>query len=79
MYSDEDEKHTYVISDFVTQDNTVIVDITEYNDNEMGLDIGPHSIELFKNELSSSKTIFWNGTLGYSEYKNYADGTREIL
>ena len=32
MYSDEDEKHTYVISDFVTQDNTVIVDITEYNE-----------------------------------------------
>lgn len=32
MYSDEDDKHTHVISNFVTYDNTVIVDITEYNE-----------------------------------------------
>lgn len=32
MYSDEDDKHTHVISDFVAQDNTVIVNITEYNE-----------------------------------------------
>ena len=70
---------TKVTLEFSDTSNNRIIDITEFNDNEMGLDIGPHSIELFKNELSSSKTIFWNGTLGYSEYKNYADGTREIL
>ena len=71
-----DTKATLEFSD---TSNNRIINITDFNDNEMGLDIGPHSIELFKNELSSSKTIFWNGTLGYSEYKNYADGTREIL
>lgn len=32
VYSDEDDKHTHVISKFVTQDNIVIVDITEYNE-----------------------------------------------
>ena len=70
---------TKVTFEFSDTSNNRVIDIADFNDNEMGLDIGPRSIELFKNELSSSKTIFWNGTLGYSEYKNYADGTREIL
>lgn len=68
-----------VTSEFADTSSNRIANIDDFNDNEMGLDIGPRSIELFKNELSSSKTIFWNGTLGYSEYKNYSDGTKEIL
>lgn len=56
-----------------------IVDINNIDDDKMGLDIGPKSIKKFKEALSSSATIFWNGTLGYSEYENYADGTREIM
>ena len=56
-----------------------ICNIDSIESDEIGLDIGPKTIELFKINLKDSKTIFWNGTLGYSEFKNYEDGTREIL
>ena len=45
----------------------------------IGLDIGPDTIKQFKEYLKDAKTIFWNGTLGYSEFKNYSDGTSSIL
>ena len=68
-----------VTKEFEDSTNNRIVNIEEINDNEMGLDIGIRTIELFKAELKNSKTIFWNGTLGYSEYENYKDGTVNIL
>ena len=56
-----------------------IKDITELNDNDMGLDIGPNTINIFKNNLSNAKTIMWNGPLGVYEFKNYVKGTNEVL
>lgn len=56
-----------------------IKDITELNDNDMGLDIGPNTINIFKNNLKESKTVLWNGPLGVYEFKNYAKGTDEVL
>lgn len=46
--------------------------------NEYGLDIGPKTIQLFKKYLESSKTIFWNGPMGYYENKTYQNGTKEL-
>ena len=51
----------------------------DFLNDDIGLDIGGKTISMFKEELKNAKTIFWNGTLGYSEYKNYSDGTRNIL
>ncbi len=45
---------------------------------QMGLDIGPESIEHFKKELSNAKTIFWNGPLGMYEIEKFANGSIEI-
>lgn len=46
--------------------------------NDYGLDIGPKTIELFKTYLEKSKTIFWNGPMGYYENKNYQNGTKAL-
>jgi len=46
--------------------------------NDYGLDIGPKTIELFKSYLENSKTIFWNGPMGYYENEIYQKGTKEI-
>ncbi len=43
-----------------------------------GVDVGPKTIELFKNELKGAKTVLWNGPLGIFEKDEYADGTKEI-
>ena len=56
-----------------------IKDITELTDNDMGLDIGPNTVNIFKNNLTSAKTIMWNGPLGVYEFKNYVKGTNDVL
>lgn len=43
--------------------------------DDMGLDIGPKTLELFANELAGAKTVVWNGPMGVFEMKNFAAGT----
>lgn len=43
-----------------------------------GLDIGPESIEAFKQVVLDSKTILWNGPMGVFEFENFAVGTKAI-
>jgi len=51
----------------------------EFDNDDIGLDIGEKSIELFKNILEKCNTVVWNGPLGYSEIEKYSKGTKEIL
>ncbi len=44
----------------------------------LGVDIGPKSIELFKQSLAGAGTIFWNGPMGIFEKPRFAEGTKEI-
>ncbi len=44
----------------------------------IGLDIGPKTRALFRQQLARSRTIFWNGPMGLFEDERYAEGTREI-
>ena len=44
----------------------------------MILDIGKNTLELIKNEISKSKTVFWNGPLGVFETSPFDRGTLEI-
>ena len=46
--------------------------------SKMGLDIGPETIKLFRDELLKSKTIVWNGPMGVFEMDNFAKGTIAI-
>lgn len=46
--------------------------------DEMGLDIGPKTIELYSHALLGSKTIIWNGPMGVFEFDNYQTGTIKI-
>ena len=43
-----------------------------------GFDIGPKTIELFKEALKGAKTVVWNGPMGVFEFSNFAEGTLEI-
>ena len=47
-------------------------------DNEMGLDIGPKTVELFKKTLEGAKTVVWNGPMGVFEMPTFAKGTLEV-
>ena len=47
-------------------------------DGWAGVDIGPKTVELYKNEIAKSKTILWNGPMGVFEIKECAQGTFAI-
>ena len=57
---------------------TITSAIDEIKENNMILDIGPQTIELIKKELSSAKTVFWNGPAGVFEVTPFQVGTVEI-
>ena len=55
-----------------------IVDIRSVPTEQMALDIGPQTIELFKQEIKKAKTIIWNGPMGVFEIAAFSRGTMEI-
>ena len=55
-----------------------IVDSDQIPEGWMGLDIGPKSAEMFAHAIEHSGTVFWNGPLGVSEWKNFAEGTFKV-
>ncbi|MDD4036047.1 MAG: phosphoglycerate kinase [Bacilli bacterium] len=55
-----------------------IVDIANINYNEMGLDIGPQTINLYKSILRNAKTVIWNGPMGVCEFNKFNIGTKSL-
>ena len=55
-----------------------VVDVDHVGDNDMILDIGPHSIEYAISELARSKTLVWNGPFGTFEIEPFDNGTDEV-
>ena len=53
----------------------VVKGVNEFAEDDMGLDIGPKSLELFASILADAKTVVWNGPMGVFEFKNFAEGT----
>lgn len=51
----------------------------EFEEDEMGLDIGPHTQEIFRSAIFGAKTIFWNGPMGVFEWKRFASGTNTVM
>ena len=51
---------------------------TEIPEGWEGFDIGEKTIEMFKEELKTAKTVVWNGPLGLFEFDQFAIGTNEI-
>ena len=52
--------------------------INDMKKDYIGLDIGYSTIKLFKEYLSDSKTIIWNGPVGYSEIEAFSNGTKGL-
>lgn len=69
----------FIAADAFAEDaNTKVVGREEIPADMMGLDIGPATCELFKSEIATARTIFWNGPMGVFEMKAYETGTREV-
>jgi phosphoglycerate kinase len=53
----------------------VVVNDRAIPDALMGLDIGPKTLDRFRQRVLSAKTVFWNGPMGLFEQKPWAEGT----
>lgn len=67
-----------IAPEFKADAPTSVVDVSAVPPDQMGLDIGPKTIEAYKAEIVRAKTIVWNGPMGVFEMPAFAKGTLEI-
>lgn len=70
----------FMVSNVASDEGVIsLVDLKKgFNKSDIGLDIGPQTISLFRDKLQDGKTIFWNGPLGVYEFPVFAKGTQAI-
>jgi phosphoglycerate kinase len=65
-------------SEFSADAETTTVPVTEIPDGQLGLDVGPRTVELFGSTLGNARTVFWNGPMGVFELAPFQAGTRGV-
>ena len=63
--------------DFVLENGSK--NIEDFNDEDIGYDIGPKTIKLFERELSNARRVIANGPMGMFEDNRYTNGTNKIF
>jgi len=66
------------VTDSIESMKRINKSINDFDEDDIGVDIGPKTIKKFYKVLTNSKTIFWNGPMGIFEIKNYSIGTQEV-
>lgn len=56
----------------------ITVNVNLIPQDQMGLDIGPETAELYAKEIAAAKTIFWNGPMGVFEQPPFDKGTLAV-
>lgn len=64
--------------EFSNDTEYAVRDASEIEADEMALDIGPKTVEVFEEVLKDAKTVVWNGPMGVFEMSNFAQGTIKV-
>ena len=64
--------------EFSKDTESKIVDVDSVPDDWSIFDVGPKTIEIYKNELKNAKTVVWNGPVGLFEFDQFAVGTNSV-
>lgn len=67
-----------VAPEFKADAPATVVDADAIPDDQMGLDIGPKSAELYASKIADAKTIVWNGPMGVFEFEAFSGGTKAV-
>ncbi|HVS88411.1 MAG TPA: phosphoglycerate kinase [Candidatus Acidoferrum sp.] len=65
-------------AEFKADTATQTVSVSATPEGWMGLDIGPKTIDTYRQKVAGAKTIVWNGPMGVFEMPAFAKGTLEI-
>jgi phosphoglycerate kinase len=64
--------------EFSAEAPTTTVPVDGIPADQLGLDVGPRTVELFAREVARALTVFWNGPMGVFELAPFAAGTRGV-
>jgi phosphoglycerate kinase len=64
--------------EFSAEAPTTTVPVDQIPADQLGLDVGPRTVELFAGEIAGARTVFWNGPMGVFELAPFAEGTRGV-
>ena len=64
--------------EFKEDTESIVVDTNNIPEGFEGLDIGPKTVEMFKESIKNAGTVIWNGPVGVFEFNKFAVGTNEI-
>jgi phosphoglycerate kinase len=67
-----------VANAFSNDANTQTVTVGQIKPGWRAMDIGPHTVEKYRNQLQNARMIVWNGPMGVFEFPKFAVGTREL-
>jgi phosphoglycerate kinase len=65
-------------AEFKADTATKTVSVSATPDGWMGLDIGPKTVDTYRQKIASAKTVVWNGPMGVFEMPAFAKGTLEV-
>ena len=64
--------------EFDNNSEKIVCDRENIPADRMGMDIGPKTAQLIREELLQAKTVVWNGPMGVFEMPNFAEGTKQV-
>ena len=67
-----------VAKEFSSDADAAIKSIDEIEEDDLILDIGPQTAELYCDIINQTQTTIWNGPLGVFEFKAFSEGTAEL-
>ena len=70
---------TAVTNEYTNDEQYRIRSVETIAEDEMGLDIGPDTLRIFKDEVKDAKVVLWNGPLGVYEFDKYKANTDKLL
>ena len=68
-----------VTNEFTNDEEYRVKVATDLATDEMGLDIGPETLELYESILNDAAIVIWNGPLGVYEFEKYKKHTNDLL
>lgn len=68
----------HVVATSIDENANTRVVVEDFEDDEMGLDIGPTTRGLFRQRILEAGRVFWNGPMGVFEMAPFAAGSRVI-
>ncbi|MCI9128815.1 MAG: phosphoglycerate kinase [Eggerthellaceae bacterium] len=68
-----------VVAKEISEDaSTSAVSVDDIPSDQMGLDIGPETADIYADAIKKAASVFWNGPMGVFEMAPFAEGTRKV-